>query len=60
MNQGITHGPSTGAVLGAWPGKPRKLVIQPRLRTAVLRLLAHRWSAEQIARGLPDRRWFGF
>ncbi|MCI0428338.1 MAG: IS30 family transposase, partial [Nitrospiraceae bacterium] len=37
------------------PRKFRKLVIQPRLRTAVLRLLAHRWSPEQIAHGLPQR-----
>ncbi len=37
------------------PRKPRKLAVQPRLRTAVLRLLAHRWSPEQIAHGLPQR-----
>ena len=37
------------------PRKPRKLTIQPRLRTAVFTLLAHRWSPEQIARGLPQR-----
>ena len=37
------------------PRKPRKLVVQPRLRTAVFTLLAHRWSPEQIARGLPQR-----
>jgi transposase, IS30 family len=37
------------------PRKPRKLSVQPRLRTAVLRLLAQRWSPEQIARGLPQR-----
>jgi IS30 family transposase len=37
------------------PRKLRKLAIQPRLRTAVLRLLAQRWSPEQIARGLPQR-----
>lgn len=37
------------------PRKPRKLAIQPRLRTAVFTLLAHRWSPEQIARGLPQR-----
>ena len=28
------------------PRKPRKLAIQPRLRTAVFRLLAQRWSPE--------------
>jgi len=38
-----------------WPRKPRKLAVQPRLRTAVFTLLAHRWSPEQIARGLPQR-----
>ncbi len=38
-----------------YPRKLRKLAIQPRLRTAVLRLLAHRWSPEQIAHGLPQR-----
>ena len=37
------------------PRKPRKLAIQPRLRTAVFRLLAQRWSPEQIARGMPQR-----
>ena len=37
------------------PRKPRKLVVQPRLRRAVLRLLAQRWSPEQIARGLRQR-----
>ena len=37
------------------PRKPRKLAVQPRLRTAVLRLLAQRWSPEQIAHGLPQR-----
>ena len=37
------------------PRKPRKLTIQPRLRTAVFTLLAQRWSPEQIARGLPQR-----
>jgi len=37
------------------PRKPRKLAVQPRLRTAVFTLLAHRWSPEQIARGLPQR-----
>ncbi len=37
------------------PRKPRKLTVQPRLRTAVFRLLAQRWSPEQIARGLPQR-----
>ncbi len=37
------------------PRKPRKLAVQPRLRRAVLSLLAHRWSPEQIARGLPQR-----
>jgi len=37
------------------PRKPRKLAVQPRLRTAVFRLLAQRWSPEQIARGLPQR-----
>jgi transposase, IS30 family len=35
--------------------KPRKLASQPRLRAAVFRLLAHRWSPEQIAHGLPQR-----
>jgi len=37
------------------PRKPRKLAVQPRLRTTVFRLLAQRWSPEQIARGLPQR-----
>jgi transposase, IS30 family len=37
------------------PRKPRKLVVHTRLRTAVLHLLAHRWSPEQIAHGLPQR-----
>ncbi len=37
------------------PRKRRKLVLQPRLRTAVLHLLAQRWSPEQIAHGLPQR-----
>ena len=37
------------------PRKPRKLAVQPRLRRAVFRLLAQRWSPEQIARGLPQR-----
>jgi IS30 family transposase len=37
------------------PRKPRKLAVQPRLRTAVFTLLAHRWSPEQIAHGLPQR-----
>src|SRR5437867_2030972 len=37
------------------PRKPRKLAGQPRLRRAVFRLLAQRWSPEQIARGLPQR-----
>ena len=37
------------------PRKPRKLAVQPRLRTAVFTLLAQRWSPEQIARGLPQR-----
>ena len=37
------------------PRKPRKLAVQPRLRRAVLTLLAQRWSPEQIARGLPQR-----
>jgi IS30 family transposase len=35
--------------------KRRKLASHPRLRTAVLRLLAQRWSPEQIAHGLPQR-----
>ena len=35
--------------------KPRKLTAQPRLRTAVLRLLAQRWFPKQIAHGLPQR-----
>jgi len=34
------------------PRKPRKLAAQPRLRAAVFRLLARRWSPEQIAHGL--------
>jgi transposase, IS30 family len=37
------------------PCKPRKLAVQPRLRTAVFTLLAQRWSPEQIAHGLPQR-----
>ena len=37
------------------PRKLRKLASQPRLRATVLRLLAQRWSPEQIARGLPQR-----
>jgi IS30 family transposase len=37
------------------PRKPRKLAIQPRLWTVVLRLLAQRWSPEQIAHGLLQR-----
>jgi len=37
------------------PRKPRKLTAQPRLRTAVLSLLAQRWSPEQIAHGLRQR-----
>ena len=37
------------------PRKPRKLAIQPRLRPAVLRLLAQRWTPEQSAYGLPQR-----
>ena len=37
------------------PRKPRKLAVQPRLRTAVFSLLAQRWSPEQIARGLQQR-----
>ena len=37
------------------PRKPRKLAVQPRLRTAVFALLAQRWSPEQIARGLLQR-----
>jgi transposase, IS30 family len=37
------------------PRKLRKLALQPRLRTIVFRLLAHRWSPEQIAHGLPQR-----
>jgi transposase, IS30 family len=35
--------------------KPRKLAVQPRLRAAVFRLLALRWSPEQIAHGLLQR-----
>jgi IS30 family transposase len=35
--------------------KPRKLALQPRLRAAVFRLLALRWSPEQIAHGLLQR-----
>jgi IS30 family transposase len=37
------------------PRTPRKLAVQPRLWGAVLRLLAQRWSPEQIAHGLPQR-----
>jgi IS30 family transposase len=37
------------------PRKPRTLAVHSRLRTAVFTLLAHRWSPEQIARGLPQR-----
>src|SRR5213594_61875 len=37
------------------PRKPRTLAVHARLRAAVLHLLAHRWSPEQIARGLPQR-----
>src|SRR6266545_191318 len=37
------------------PRKPRKLSVQPRLRTEVFTLLAQRWSPEQIARGLRQR-----
>lgn len=37
------------------PRKPRKLAVQPRLWGAVLRLLAQRWSPEQIAHALPQR-----
>jgi len=37
------------------PRKPRKLAVQPRLRRAVLQLLAQRWSPEQIAHGLLQR-----
>jgi transposase, IS30 family len=37
------------------PRKLRKLAIQPQLRAAVLRLLAQRWSPEQIAHGLRER-----
>lgn len=35
--------------------KLRKLAVQPRLRAAVFRLLAQRWSPEQIAHGLLQR-----
>jgi IS30 family transposase len=35
--------------------KPRKLAVQPRLWAAVVRLLAQRWSPEQIAHSLPQR-----
>lgn len=35
--------------------KPRTLAVQPRLRAAVFRLLALRWSPEQIAHGLRQR-----
>lgn len=41
-----------------WAHQPRnlrKLAGQPSLRTAVFRLLAQRWSPEQIAHGLPQR-----
>jgi IS30 family transposase len=37
------------------PRKPRKLVVDTRLRTAILHLLAQRWSPEQIAHSLPQR-----
>lgn len=37
------------------PRKSRKLVAHARLRAAVVHLLAHRWSPEQIAHGLPQR-----
>ena len=37
------------------PRKPRKLAVHPRLRRAVFRLLAQRWSPEQIAHGLRQR-----
>ena len=37
------------------PRKCRTLACHPHLRTAVLRLLAHRWSPEQIAHGLRQR-----
>ena len=37
------------------PRKPRKLVTHPRLRALVWRLLARRWSPEQIAHGLRRR-----
>src|SRR5512147_499093 len=37
------------------PRKPRKLAVHPRLRRAVLTLLAQRWSPEQIAHGLLQR-----
>src|SRR5437867_5691969 len=37
------------------PRKPRTLAVRPRLRAVVFRLLAQRWSPEQIARGLPQR-----
>src|SRR5574341_1306648 len=37
------------------PRKPRTLAGHPRLRRAVLRLLAQRWSPEQIAHGLRER-----
>ena len=37
------------------PRKSRKLVVRARLRAAVVHLLAHRWSPEQIAHGLPQR-----
>lgn len=37
------------------PRKPRKLAVNPHLRLAVFRLLAQRWSPEQIARALPQR-----
>ena len=38
-----------------YPRKPRKLAVQPTLRTVVFTLLAQHWSPEQIARGLPQR-----
>ncbi len=41
-----------------WAHQPRKLrtlAVHAHLRAAVLHLLAHRWSPEQIAHGLPQR-----
>jgi len=41
--------------LGSSATQTRTLAAHARLRAAVLHLLAHRWSPEQIAHGLPQR-----